>query len=287
MLYKKPDNLTLTQLCMYVDEKAYSEEHDPQHIFEYLFHICRALAREYRYFSHNKYYYDDFAIYAATRLYLRLTNKKQFELDEKGNPKLKKIKSILNFTSAIIYKLKVDFEQSEYYHTPKIKNEEEYYINYNSEVILNNYSNDFSKLYFKIMIEEAASLCEECLQSLLINKKSSLYMNILTSIKLSLIKQFTLTKTDKKEIKNLIKTNRLLSEHINEFFNQKQNKIILFHLGNSYKDLITILCRKVKSYIGQQLAEELYYNSLDEETLKVILEDYHKQIEGYLDEEYL
>ena len=58
--------------------------------------------------------YDEFALYGASRLCVRLRNPKQFELNAAGVAKLPQIKSILNYVKTVIYPYKVDFEQ-EYY----------------------------------------------------------------------------------------------------------------------------------------------------------------------------
>ena len=67
------------------------------------------LARKGNFFKKSSYY-EDFAVYMATMLFFRIKNPKQFE----DPPKLKKIKSILNYIKKTIYPRKVDFEQEFY-----------------------------------------------------------------------------------------------------------------------------------------------------------------------------
>jgi hypothetical protein len=84
-----------------------SEDEDKL-IFEYLYHLIEMLAYKAKFFSRYQYY-EDFALYAASDIFIRLKNPKQFEYDGNGNPKLKKIKSILNYIKAVLYAKKVDF----------------------------------------------------------------------------------------------------------------------------------------------------------------------------------
>ena len=105
MIYQKPKDVTYTQMAMFIDKHAYDENSTNELnnlIFEYIYHLVEMLAYKAKFF--NRYsYYDDFAIYVASSVYLRLKNPKQFEYDNNGNPKLKRVKSILNYIKTILY----------------------------------------------------------------------------------------------------------------------------------------------------------------------------------------
>ena len=114
MTYSNP-NIKYTDMCIYIDAHAYEEDRNDDLIFEYLYHITKMLAHKSNYFNKPKYY-DDFGIYAAGKLFLRLINPKQFDINpDTGLPRLTKIKSILNYAKTKIYPLKVEFEQENYY----------------------------------------------------------------------------------------------------------------------------------------------------------------------------
>ena len=88
-----------TDMCIYIDKNVYRDdltEDETNTIFEYLFHIAKMLAYKAKYFNKAEYY-DDFALYFASSVYFRLTNKKQFEIEPETNePKLTQVKSVLN-----------------------------------------------------------------------------------------------------------------------------------------------------------------------------------------------
>ena len=58
MIYRKPKNVTLTDMCIYIDKTAYTDEHDAQTIYEYLYFRIRHFAMRERWF-HRIEYYDD------------------------------------------------------------------------------------------------------------------------------------------------------------------------------------------------------------------------------------
>ena len=71
MMYTKPRDVSYTEMCIYIDEHIYSESYDENLIFEYLYHITLMLAKKNNYFNKLSDY-DNFAIYGATHLFMRL-----------------------------------------------------------------------------------------------------------------------------------------------------------------------------------------------------------------------
>lgn len=106
MTYKKPADVTYTDMCIYVDENVYRDdltEIEQEQIYIYIYHICYMLACKGKYFKTFEDY-DNFALYTAAKLYARLIDARQFE----DPPKLNKIKSILNYAKNTLYGMKVD-----------------------------------------------------------------------------------------------------------------------------------------------------------------------------------
>ena len=71
MFYKKPYDISYTEMAIYVDNHIYSNDRDDDKIFEYLYHISHMLAVKRCLFTSAKNY-DDFSIYFATETFLRL-----------------------------------------------------------------------------------------------------------------------------------------------------------------------------------------------------------------------
>jgi len=123
MLYKKPNNLKYTTMAIYIDENIYKPDHDQETIYKYLYFLAIMLAHKENLFNIEDEY-EEFAIYYASQLYLRLTNKKQFEYNDAGEPKLKRVKSILNYMKSTIGQRAAEFDKYEYdYTSNKITND--------------------------------------------------------------------------------------------------------------------------------------------------------------------
>lgn len=106
MTYNKPDNVTYVEMCIYFDEHIYKEPRDDTRLYQYLYHIIYMLACKKRYFA-SWDEYDAFALYMATKVYLRYIN------PEHQGPE-DRIKSVLNYCKTLLYPTKVDFQKETY-----------------------------------------------------------------------------------------------------------------------------------------------------------------------------
>ena len=109
---RKSFDIRPVDMCIYIDNHIYEPDFDPEKIFNYLYNLFYTLSIKKRFFNNEKDY-DNYSLYAATEVYLRLTNKKQF-LPEGDPRKLKKIKSILNYIKHTMYPIKVTYQSKEY-----------------------------------------------------------------------------------------------------------------------------------------------------------------------------
>ena len=103
MTYNKPNNITYVDMCIYFDKHIYDEERNDSLLYQYLYHICYMLACKKNYFVSWEDY-DKFALYMATKIYLRYVSPKHGE-------ETTKIKSVLNYCKALLYPTKVDYQK--------------------------------------------------------------------------------------------------------------------------------------------------------------------------------
>ena len=257
MIFPKPYNMTFTDMCIWVDQNAYKENVDVNTLYQYFYHIALILSKNKKLF--NKYhYYDDFAIFCANKLYFRYTNKKQYELDENNEPKLKKIKSVVNYLTTVLYPLKVDFEQSEYCQSiSKEPNIDE--INYNFNNLL---SKEISGLHlsdFKFMLEDVGKTCKSFLSTLPFDTTSVEWLNIYISVMLTFLSYITLPCRTISKFNNLEAHDNLNFEHVEQGYQQEgEKKAILFHLPDSMSNYITVLARQLKSIVAKDLSYILH-----------------------------
>lgn len=265
-------------MCIFIDNTAYTDKHDAQTIFEYLFFLIRHLAIEQHYFKRIEYY-DDFGIFGATRVYMRIVNKKQFD----DNYKMKPIKGILNYLKSTLYPMKVDFEQCIYYQ-PLISETIDNSSIYNFDSIISSYYDFVSKTSFDLMLEGIGPICNECISEIPYTFDEVIKYNIITSVKLTLLNQLTLTRSSTAYIERLISNNTLHDINIEEAFSYIRDEVKLFHLDSSFKDYILILVRKMKSKIARELAEEISSNYIDYNLVDCIALNYRNEVNQVEDE---
>lgn len=112
MTFKRPKNVRIVDMCIYVDNNVYNDEKDESKIYQYIYHICYSLACKGKMFRDIEEY-DDFALFAASNVYARLTSPKQYESEDNPKP-LDKVKSVLNYIKATLYGMCVDYQQIYY-----------------------------------------------------------------------------------------------------------------------------------------------------------------------------
>ena len=256
MTFQKPDNINYTEMCIYIDNNIYEENCDLNLIYQYLYHIVYMLAKRANLFNRNCYY-DDFAIFAANKLYFRLTNKKQYELSDTGY-KMERIKSILNYIKSILYPLKVTFEQSEYSQTIS-RDICEDNNNFNFENLLNRSYSNIHLSDFKFMLNDVPETCKNFLRTLPYPNDSTEWLNIYISVMLTFLNMITLPAPVKERLNHLGDMKSLNDEHIISAFEKEHNRdAVLFHLPDHMSDYITVLARQLKNIVAKDLCYILH-----------------------------
>lgn len=254
MTYNIPPGLTFTKMAMYFDEHINDEERDDGLLYQYVYHLVYMLARQKNYFQ--KYTdYDAFAIYAATKIYLRAINQPREDSDSKTKP----IKSILNYTKAVLYPMKVDFQKETYEEiiNPNIDNR------INGDKLLDNMHTAIQSDYKLGLFEEIFSQLEILPRYIEEVVQESPYKNdVLTarrlhmSILISFLKGITISNTGlekvkRREAKNL-KTDEVVLKMLEK---EKENSTTVWRLKDSMLNYVEVLTNKVRKKFGQDLVE--------------------------------
>ena len=119
MLWRKPENLKYTDLCIYVDAHAreiMNPGENPQTedlIYNYIWLLVKALAIKKRMFE-NFSDYDGYAMYSANRLFMAIRRSYQNEGKVIKGKTIAPIKSILNYTKALMYPMKLEYLHEQY-----------------------------------------------------------------------------------------------------------------------------------------------------------------------------
>ena len=245
MMYKKPKDISYTAMCIYIDNNIYSE-YDENLVYEYLYHLSKMLAIKHKYF-HSAEDYDNFSLFAASTLFLRLTTDKD----------LPKVKSILNYIKSVIYPLKVDFQKSEYSQVvSKDSYREELNYNFNSILSRNISSLDISD--FGITMMEVGPTCRKFLSTIPYDKDSTIWMNIYISVMLTFLNSVTLRNKSKKRLQHLDDTHFIKDYHLDNFFaDEREDEPILYHLPDHMKNYIDVLSRQLRNIVAKDLCDIL------------------------------
>lgn len=284
MTFKKPDDITYTDMCIFIDNNVYTEHFDESKVYEYLYHIIYMLAKRSKLFERHCYY-DDFAVYAAGKIYFRLTNPKQNQLDDDGNVRMEKVKSVLNYIKSTLYPMKVNFEQMEYGQTisREVIPEE---VNYNFQSLLNKNINSLHLSEFKFLLSDVEKTCKKFLECIPYPKNSPDWINIYVSVMLTFLASITLTEKSKNRLLNLSNRNHLNTQHVFDAYEKESQKgAVLFHLPESMSNYITVLARQLKNIISKDLSYILHTKiTSDSLVSSVVVKDFMICEEDYLDE---
>ena len=254
--FEKTDDLTTTQMCIYIDKNMYSENRNDELIFKYLYQIVKSIAMHRRAFS-SKTDYEEFSLMCASELYMRI--------DSKG-PKATPIKSILNYIKAMFYIYKKNYMDSMSWsvddkHVVSLSGE-------NSDVIYNLFDNTY-------MIETEAALYMDHISRVIksnINlpykSDTKIWKSIYLSCLLSILNSLTLSKYHEKLVKDNDFNVNLLSTI---YKRENESSIILYHLPDSYYSYIKIKCNTLKQLIASDLDAILNSNTSGDLMMQTII----------------
>lgn len=281
----KKDGLRIVDMCIYIDENIYKDNYDEVKIFDYLKTIAQSLALHKKYFK-NIQDYEPFSLYVATRIFLRLTNKRQF-LPDGDKHKLEKIKSVLNLMKKLLYPCKVEYQNSAYNDVIKERfgDTRDLYNQVKSDLIhdvmktqqgvltvdINIYLRQLKKCIWNVI--DATPYCNDFVI------KSNLYMSIL----LSFLRSLTISNKNKVRIStSYVRSNsKIYEEMLNSIYKIEQETApVLWHLDKDFLDYVRILLIRVQEQIIYDIQELQHYQIPSEDFITEILMQPLKEIEN-------
>lgn len=250
MLYRKPENLKYTAMAIYIDENVYDPSHDPETIYQYLYFLSIMLSRKQNLFNIEEEY-EEFAISYASQLYLRLTNKQQFEYDCNGEPRMKRIKSILNYMKKTIRQRASDFDTYEYSYIPSDVSDEKF-TNYSFRQIVSGSTDLLERVEFGACLSDILKDAKKYLSHIPYPEGTTIYENIYLSCILTFLNSITLPVTLQHRIDNATATT---PEQLERIYRKQNNKsTILFHLPEDMRGYIQALTTGMKHHIAKDLS---------------------------------
>ncbi len=119
MLWKKPAEMRYTEMCMYIDSNIPKIAEEGKYplientVYNYLWLLVKALAIKKHLFQKFEDY-DGYAFEAASRLFFALRRNYQNQGKTIKGRKIRPIKSSLNYTKALLYPMKVEYQRRAY-----------------------------------------------------------------------------------------------------------------------------------------------------------------------------
>ena len=260
MLFKKPNNLKFTDLCIYIDLNApkivnpgeYPEIENT--VYNYLWLLVKALAIKKRMFK-NFEDYDMYAFYSATILFTAIRKNQQNQGKVIKGKTIKPIKSCLNYTKALLYPMKVEYQMENFREVI-----EEEFVSTKFDALaykeqLKDQARNSAEINqtFKDYVEQSLSrsdlILENVLQKSPFNASMPEYRNIKISI---LLTSIYILKADKK-------------------LNTSVQSAVLWHLPKSMSSYIKILVKEFFVALKNEIIECYKMADLDDISLENIL----------------
>lgn len=254
--YNKPHNLKYTDMAIWVDENAYKDDCDEPKMYEYIYHIMKMLAYENKLFkSYNDY--EEFALYAATFIFMRYKDEKQHNEESRMKP----ITSILNYAKRVVLPLKFAFVK-QYYPSP-LSLDDDNENNTSIRDIIMDSIDAFNVSNFNLYLDDIPNTIKEFLGR--IPYTGVEWVNIYTSCVLSFLNSVTLTKHDLENIESLQRTGHIKSETLDKLYKEtRDNSVVLFHLPSSMYNYIKVLTNEIRHLICEDLSEVLHSYVFDD-----------------------
>lgn len=248
MTFKRPD-ITYTAMAMWVDENAYLESCNDELLYEYIYHIADMLARKAEYF-HYASEYDEFALYVASRVYFRLKNPKQFQLAKDGEPKLKKVKSILNYLKKVIYPCKADYDIEFGSGSPDATVIQLGSFDVGEHLSLD--SNLFDQFDRSYAYGDIIKTVKQHLLRIPVRKNSAEWHNIYLSCLLTLINSTVLTHAMIKRID--VNQPQHRDQIVEKFYKELRSQPpVLYHLPDTMSTYIVVLTNEIRHVVSDEL----------------------------------
>ena len=241
-LFKKPENVTYTQMCIWIDNNFGKEDCDYNKAYEYMWLLSYMLAAKQKYFR-NELDYEEFSSMLANEVFQRLLDKDK-----------KPIKSVLNYMKSILFfrKCMYDATNRQKIIDPKYDDWDGLsYIEKSKNIYESNLHNE--ELYQGIVetLEACPSIIKKCIPKLY-KADSVEYKNIYISCLLSMINKVTLPEYYNKKLEEKLDNNSNFD--VAKFYTKYlDNDIILWHLPKSMYNVIIVILNKVNNLMVDEI----------------------------------
>lgn len=253
MIFKKPPNMRYTQLAMFVDAHIRDKDEKTQQLcFEYIWHLFYILAVKGKMFNSGRDY-DEYALYAATQLYLRYKK----EDNEKG-ANLKPIKSCLNYIKRILYPLKVNYQKANF---EQVFQEGSLQGNAPTQILddkisdIRNLNSSLVSVECNYYLSSIHSSIRGILEKTPYRNNKVILHNLYISCLLTFLKSITLSKRSLARLEDRKAKKLSLEGVLDQLYarESREDNIVLYHLDSSMHNYVAFLFNKIKKEVVKDL----------------------------------
>ena len=261
MLWKKPNSLKYTDLCVFIDQnvpKIVNPGENPElenTIYNYLWLLAKALAIKKCMFNDFQDY-DMYAFYAANRLFFALRKNQLNQGKTIKGKQIRPIKSCLNYTKALLYPMKIEYQRESFKEVIEEEFVSKKFDSFAYKEQLKGAARENSgvtkqfKGYLCEVLTKNGAILDEILLKSPFKPGTAEYQNLKTSILLSSIQ--------------ILKNNKKLDVH-------NQN-LILWHLPKSMSNYTKVLLKEFFMAIKLEIMDCYKESNLSDFDLENILD---------------
>ncbi len=271
MIFEKDPKTRYVDMAIYIDNHIYTNDYDEELVYQYLYFLIYMLSKKKKYFSSEKSY-DDFSIWLATKMYVRLTDPRQFD----ENEKLDKITSVLNYIKGILYAKKVEYNFEIEYQTTMGKFHSKYIEDFDDDALIEFYrpaveskNNEIIRDSLMDLFKIIPKLFRDELNKSPYKNNKLMFHNLYLSCMLTFIKSTTIPNS------KLERIHKLLLKHpnadISKLSPSTDFEVVLWDVPEYLTDYIKLLFNRVKKHIVDEIKDSITRYSLPMQDLVFVV----------------
>lgn len=262
MLFEKDPKTRYVDMAIYIDHHIYSGDFDEELVYQYLYFLIYMLAKKKKYFSSEKVY-DDFSIWFATKMYVRLTDPRQFD----ENERLEKITSVLNYIKNVLYAKQVEYNSEIGFQITLGKFKSKYIEDFDDDALIDYYRPSIESTNKDIIRSSIVNLLETVPEMFMEEIRKSPYKNnevMVHNLYLSCMLTFIKTTTfSNRQIDKVVKS---LARHPNADISRLGSvgsiEIVLWDIPDYLSDYVKLIYNRVRNIIVDEIKDSVSRYSL-------------------------
>lgn len=272
MIFNKPEDIRYVDMARYIDDHAYTEGADESLIYEYIFHLCRMIAMKRKMYKRVSEY-DDFALYFANYVMMRYKNKKQYRTKNR----MPKVKSVLNYIKKVAGPVNIRYSRDTKVNRPVDLNNIDLSLPEFRESLLG-MALKTKPQEFDLYLGDIPNTIKDFIYKLPYKGKE--LKNIYISCLLSIMSGMTLCNSRLNKLKSIRRCTEIVDAVECKMYEDERNEsIVLYHLDESMRDYIRVLCNRIRNIIIEDINYLIAY-SYHEHDLKDMMMDCVENIQG-------